>query len=118
MNHIIITGNLGRDPEMKYTPDGTAVTKFSVASNRKWKDASGEQQERTTWFNVECWAGLAETTNQYLRSGSKVLVEGRMECDTYEKDGTTVYYWKLKANSVEFLDRKEQTENAGRNVPF
>ena len=112
MNRITIIGNLGRDPEMKFLPSGLAVTKFSVATNRKWKDDSGELQEKTTWFNVECWGGLAETCNQYLSSGSKVAVAGRMECDQYDKDGNTVYYWKLVAREVEFLDKKEKDEPA------
>ena len=107
MNKIIISGNLGRDPEMKYTPAGDALTKFSVASNRSWtKD--GEKHEETTWFNVECWRGLAEVCNQYLHKGSKVLIDGRMACDQYEKDGSTVYYWKIVARDVEFLDSKKQ----------
>ena len=107
MNKINIIGNLGKDPEMKYTPSGTANTKFSVATTRRWTDSDGEKQEKTTWFNVECWKGLAENCNTYLKKGSKVFVHGAMECDQYEKDGNTVYYWKLNAREVEFLDKKE-----------
>ena len=113
MNIISIIGYLGRNPEMTYTPAGTANTKFSVAVNRKWaKD--GEKQEETTWFNVECWGGLAETCNQYLKKGSKVGITGRMACNEYDQDGNNMYYWKLVAREVEFLDKRE----AEKETPF
>jgi len=76
---LIIIGNLGRDPEMRYTQDGTPVTSFSVATNRRWTDASGQQQERTVWFRVSAWRRLAETCNQYLSKGRRVLVEGEIQ---------------------------------------
>src|SRR5512146_400034 len=78
---IIIVGNLGKDPEMRYTPSGQAVTSFSVATSRKYTNASGEQVTDTAWFRVSAWGKQAEVCNQYLKKGSKVLVEGMLTAD-------------------------------------
>ena len=78
---VVIVGNLGTDPEMRYTPSGSAVTNFSVATNRKWSDSQGNQQEETVWFRVSVWGKMAETCNQYLSKGRQVMVEGRMRSD-------------------------------------
>jgi single-strand DNA-binding protein len=86
---IIIVGNLGRDPEMRYTPDGTPVTDFSVATNYRWKRQDGTQVDETTWFRVTAWRQLAENCNQYLSKGRPVLVEGRMKPD--ENGGPRVW---------------------------
>ena len=109
---IIIVGNLGSDPEMRYMPDGTAVTNFSVATNRKWTDGNGNPQEEVTWFRVSAWGRQAETTNQYLAKGSKVLVEGQLRPDpatggpriwTRGSDGTVGASYEIKADTVRFL---------------
>ena len=78
MHKIIIIGNLGRDPEMRYTPNGQGVTSFSVASNRRYRTADGEQREETMWFNINAWGRQAEICNQYLTRGSQVYVEGTL----------------------------------------
>ena len=83
MNKILLIGNLGRDPEMSYTPNGVAVTKFSIAVNRVTKSPSGERQDETDWFNIVAWRQLAETCNTYLRKGSKIYVEGRLSQRKY-----------------------------------
>jgi single-strand DNA-binding protein len=75
---ITVVGNLGRDPEMRYSPDGKPVTNFSVATNRKWTNADGTPGEETVWFRVACWGKLAEVCEQYLSKGRRVLVEGRL----------------------------------------
>ncbi|MFB0547157.1 MAG: single-stranded DNA-binding protein [Anaerolineae bacterium] len=109
---VIIIGNLGRDPEMRYTPDGKPVTQLSVATNRKWTDqSSGESREETIWWRVSVWGKQAETCNQYLVKGQQVLVEGRMRPDPQtggpriwtRSDGTPGASFELTARTVRFL---------------
>lgn len=111
---IIIVGNLGRDPEMRYMPDGTAVTNFSVASSRRWTGQDGQQHDETAWFRVEVWRRQAETVNQYLTKGSKVLVEGRIKPDPNtggprlwtRQDGTIGANFEVVADTVRFLSSR------------
>ena len=106
MNKIIVIGNLGRDPEMRYTPNGQSVTSFSVASNRKYTTAAGEQREETEWFNVSAWGRHAELCNQYLTKGQQVYVEGRLHSRTYEtRDGQTRFVNEINLTDVQFLSR-------------
>lgn len=110
MNKIIIIGHLGRDPEMRYTPQGTAVTDFSVATSRAYTDGMGERREETDWFRVSAWRQLAELCNQYLQKGSLVYVEGRLHVRTYEaNDGTTRFSSDVTANEVRFLNRPDRS---------
>ena len=107
---ITLVGNLGRDPEMRYTPSGTAVTNFSVATSRSWTGQDGQRQEKTVWFRVNAWDRLAETCNQYLTKGQKVLVVGEVE----EPDVWT----DREGNSRASLDVRARTvqlpQHAGR----
>ena len=117
LNKIMLIGNLGRDPEMSYTPSGSAVTKFSLAVNRNRKDKSGETQKETTWFNIVAWERLAETCNQYLHKGSKVYLEGRMNSHKYtDKDGIERTAWEVTLNDMQMLDPKEQSGGSGSGV--
>lgn len=117
-HNIIIVGNLGRDPEMRYTPGGSAVTNFSVATNRQYTSSDGTQVKETTWFRISAWGRLAEICNQYLRQGSKVLIEGRLNPDpasggprTYTRqDGTTGASYEVTANVVKFLSTRAEDE--------
>jgi single-strand DNA-binding protein len=115
LNKIMLIGNLGRDPEMSYTPSGSAVTKFSVAVSRRFNDKqSGERREETTWFNVVAWERLAETCNQYLHKGSKVYLEGRMTSHKYtDKDGVERTAWEVRLENMEMLDTKESRSGGG-----
>ena len=107
MNKIIVIGHLGRDPEMRYTPNGQAVTSFSVASSRRYTTSGGEQKEETEWFNVSAWGKLGETCNQYLTKGQQVYIEGRMSSRTYEgRDGTTRVSIDVFLNDVQFLSSR------------
>ncbi len=113
LNKAMIIGNLGRDPEMRYTPNGQAVTQFTVAVNRNYRDANNEWQEETEWFRVVCWAQLAERTAEYLRKGRKVYVEGRLQTRSWEgQDGQKRYTTELIANTVTPLDPRPRDENA------
>ncbi|NDJ34668.1 MAG: single-stranded DNA-binding protein [Chloroflexi bacterium] len=100
----IIVGNLGRDPEMRYTNDGTPVTSFTVAVNRRWTTADGRKGEKTTWFKVSCWRRLAETTYQYLKKGRQVMVVGEVEASAYtSRDGQARASLEITAREVKFL---------------
>lgn len=112
---LIIIGNLGRDPEMRYTPDGKPNTTFSVATSRKVNGA-----DETTWFRVSVWGNQAESCNQYLRKGSKVLVEGRLkpEINVYQrKDGSYAASYDVTADTVRFLSGKDEPAVTDE-VPF
>ncbi|MEK7806689.1 MAG: single-stranded DNA-binding protein, partial [Chloroflexota bacterium] len=106
MNKIIVIGNLGKDPEMRYTPNGQGVTSFSIASNRRYTTAAGEQREETEWFNVSAWGRLAELCNQYLTKGRQVYVEGTLSSRSYEgRDGQMRFVNEIRLTDVQFLSR-------------
>jgi single-strand DNA-binding protein len=117
---IILAGNLGRDPEMRYTPSGQAVTNFSVATNRQYTDSNGQQVKETIWFRVATWGKLAEICNQYLKQGSKVLVEGRLNPDLNtggpriftRQDGTSGSNFEITAQTVRFLSTRAEDQAA------
>ena len=104
-NKIIVVGNLGRDPEMRFTPQGTAVCSFTLATNERRKDKAGEQQDVTTWFRVTVWGKQAETVSKYLTKGRNVYVEGRLHVGEWaDKDGKQRYTLEVNASDVRFLD--------------
>jgi single-strand DNA-binding protein len=105
LNKVMIIGNLGRDPEMRYTPNGSAVTNFSVAASRNWKTPEGETKEETEWFNVECWNKLAEIANQYLSKGKQVYIEGRLRTHSWEdqQSGEKKYRTNVVAQEMVML---------------
>ena len=113
----IIVGNLGQDPQMRYTQDGTPVTNFSVATNRRWNSQDGEQREETIWFRVTVWRRLAETCNEYLKKGRPVLVEGRLKPDPQTggpriwtaHDGGARASFEITAVNVRFLGGRDDT---------
>jgi single-strand DNA-binding protein len=116
---IIIVGNLGRDPEMRYTPSGQAVTSFSVASSRQYTNSQGQQVKETIWFRISAWGKLAETCNAYLKKGSKVLVEGRLTPDQ-SSGGPRIWTdqnsqprssFEISASTVRFLSSRTDGES-------
>jgi single-strand DNA-binding protein len=107
LNKVIIIGNLGRDPEMRYTSSGKPVTTFSVATSRTWVTSDGDRREATEWFNVVAWNNLAEICNQFLRKGSRVFVEGHLQSRSWEDDkGCRHYRSELVANEMLILDQR------------
>src|ERR1051325_1787008 len=104
-NKIIVVGNLGRDPEMRYTPQGTPVCPFSIASTERRKTSAGEQQDITTWFRVTVWGKQAETVSRYLSKGRSVYVEGRLHMEEWtDKEGKPRYTLEVNASDVHFID--------------
>lgn len=109
INKVILVGNLGKDPETRYSQAGSAVTQFSIATSDSWRDkGSGEQQERTEWHNVVCFARLAEIAGEYLRKGSKVYIEGSLRTSNWEQDGQKKYKTEIMARELQMLDSKSQ----------
>lgn len=131
---IIIVGNVGRDPEMRYTPSGQPVTSFSLASNRKYNNSAGQPVNETIWFRVSVWGKQAEVVNQYVKKGTKVLVEGRLTPDqasggpkTFTRqDGTTGASYEVMASTVRFLSSRGEGSpeeagapaEGGEEIPF
>ena len=109
---ITLVGNLGRDPEMRYTPSGTAVTNFSVATSQSWTGQDGQRQDKTVWFRVNAWARLAETCNQYLTKGQKVLVVGEVEEPNVwtDREGNARASLDVRARTVQFLNTRAESE--------
>ena len=104
INKVIIIGNLGRDPETRYMPDGGAITNISVATTDKWKDKNGEMQEKTEWHRVAFFGKLAEIAGEYLKKGSQVYVEGRLQTRKWQdKDGQDKYTTEIVANQMQML---------------
>jgi single-strand DNA-binding protein len=128
---LIIVGRLGRDPEMRFTPTGQAVTSFSVATDRQYTDQSGKPVKETVWFRITAWGKLAETCNNYLQKGRLVLIEGRLTVDAKTggprtwvgQDGQPRASYEVTANTVKFLSQRSDSANEsamdddGDNVP-
>ena len=114
INKVMLIGNLGRDPETRYAQNGNAVTKFSIATSESWKDrTTGEQQERTEWHNIVCFARLGEIAGEYLRKGSKVYIEGSLRTSSWEVNGEKKYRTEINANELQMLDSRGSMGDGG-----
>jgi single-strand DNA-binding protein len=115
----MIIGNLGRDPEMRYTPSGSPVTNFSMAVSRRWRSREGEDREETEWFTVECWDKLAETANEYLAKGKQAYIEGRLKTDSWDdrETGEKKYRTKVIATSLVLLGGRGDGQMPDRSAP-
>lgn len=112
VNKVILLGNLGADPEVRYTSNGQAVTELRMATSEQWTDKDGQRQERTEWHAVSVWGKTAELCGQYLAKGRKVYVEGRLESREYtDKEGVKRKVWEIRADKVTFLGGTKRDED-------
>jgi single-strand DNA-binding protein len=116
VNKVILIGNLGKDPEIKYTPSGTPVAKFSLATNERYKDKGGEWQDRTEWHNIVAWQRLAEIVGEYVKKGSKLYIEGRLQTSSWEdkQSGEKKYRTEIVANDLVLLSGRGEGDSEGR----
>jgi single-strand DNA-binding protein len=114
VNKVILIGNLGRDVELRHTPGGATVAKFSIATNEKWKDKAGQLQEHTEWHNIVAWGKLAEFCGTYLSKGRQIYVEGMMRTRTYDDEkGNRRYFTEIRANIIQLLGPKPGGSSGG-----
>ena len=115
INKVILVGRLGKDPEIKSTPGGTTVAKFTMATDERFTDRNGEKQERTEWHNIVAWAKLAEICGQYLKKGKLVYIEGQLRTDSWDdkESGQKRYRTEIVANTMQMLDRRGDEEGGG-----
>lgn len=114
-NKVILVGNLGRDPELRYTPQGTPVCSFTMATNERRKDKSGEMQDLTTWFRVTLWGRQAETASQYLTKGRPVYIEGRLRVEEWtDRDGKPRHTLEVHATDMQFIGARTEDSMAAR----
>lgn len=125
VNKAILIGRLGKDPDVKYTPDGTMVTTFSLATTEQWKDKNGDKVQKTEWHNIVTWKKLAEICGEYLKKGSLCFIEGRIQTRSWEdKDGIKRYTTEIVASNMKMLDGKKAEEQLAADgmplddVPF
>ena len=116
VNKVILVGNLGKDPEVKYTPSGVPVAKFSLATNERYKDKGGEWQERTEWHNIVAWQRLAEIVGEYVKKGSKIYIEGRLQTSSWEdkQSGEKKYKTEIIAQDLVLLGGRGEGDAEGR----
>lgn len=117
LNKVMLIGNVGREPEFKSTPNGTAIVNLPLATTEKWTDKQGQKQERTEWHRVTLYNRLAEIAGQYVQKGSKLYIEGKIVTNSYEKDGEKRYSTEIVANSMQFLSSNQQSQQAPKPAP-
>ena len=118
VNKVILIGNLGSDPEVRYTPSGVPVANFSLATTETWTDKSGERQERTEWHRLVLWRKLAEIAGQYLKKGGKLYVEGKLQTRSWDdQSGQKRYSTEVVVNDMQMLDSRGESAGVGSGVP-
>jgi single-strand DNA-binding protein len=119
VNKVILIGNLGKDPELRYTPSGQAVATFSIATTEKWRDKDGQTQEKTEWHNIVVWGRQAELANEYLKKGRSVYLEGKIQTRSYDdKEGVKRYFTEIVVNRMQFIgSRPDGAGSQGASAP-
>ncbi len=113
VNKVILVGNVGRDPEVKYLEQDVPVAKFTLATSESYRAKNGERVESTEWHNIVLWRGLAKVAEQYVKKGSKLYIEGKITHRQYEQDGVTKYFTEVVGNNMVMLDSRESREKSG-----
>ena len=118
VNKVILVGNLGRDPEMRHTQTGRPVANFTLATNERWRDKDGQQQERTEWHKIVVWDRLAEICTEYLTKGKQIYIEGRLQTREWEdREGNKRYTTEIVANQMQMLGRRDESAPSGPSEP-
>ena len=118
INKVILVGNLGRYPEVSYTPSGTAVAKFSIATSEQWTDkATGEKRDKTEWHRITAFGKLGEICGEYLTKGKQIYIEGKLQYGSYEKDGVTHYTTDIIANQMQMLGGRNEGGQPAQSSP-
>lgn len=119
VNKVILIGNLGSDPELRYTPSGAAVANFRIATSERWNDKDGKPQERTEWHRIVAWRKLAEIAGEYLKKGKQVYVEGKLQTRSWEdQDGVKRYTTEIIADKIQMLGRRGENETSSGSDDF
>ena len=119
LNKVQLIGNIGKDPEIRFVPNGKQVAKFSMAVNRSFKNKAGESIDDTQWFNIEAWSGLAKVINEHLTQGDRVYIEGRLKKEKYDKNGETKYFTKVVAQQMIMLGKSRSNKSSPEeDIPF
>jgi single-strand DNA-binding protein len=117
VNKVILVGNVGRDPEVKYVEQDVPFARFTMATSESYRAKNGEKVESTEWHNIVLWRGLAKVAEQYVKKGSKLFIEGKITHRQYEQDGVTKYFTEIVGNNMVMLDSKPQREDTGNPTP-
>ena len=117
VNKVILVGNVGRDPEVKYVEQDVPFARFTLATSESYRAKNGERVESTEWHNIVLWRGLAKVAEQYVKKGSKLFIEGKITHRQYEQDGITKYFTEIVGNNMVMLDSKESRERPGDPSP-
>lgn len=117
INKVILVGNVGKDPEVKYLDNGTAFARFTLATNETYKDKEGNKQTKTEWHNIVLWRGLAEVAEKYVKKGNPLYIEGKITNRSYEQDGVTKFFTEIVGNVMQMLGSKPSGETGGDHAP-